>query len=287
MTANDIVGDARVARVRELKTELAAAKARVQEVESERDALKAHFDLALVALRDFEQLGPKGRLRIIDGWNAILRYRNVSKLTSEDISKLKDAYLADLGIEQSSRVSCGLHSLSLTSPAGTESGGRQASEASCGTSTLISPAEAGSGGRRTSETSCGSSGLVSPAEGVSGDSSVGEASSGASFCGRNERERMESAGEGVVSYHLSATTDQRPTFIWIVFDGSEENSYRHGSYRVTYTGGTGPHRADRLILDYVHAAKLLGLGTSRITVETADKTLAKKLESFGAVVASN
>ena len=264
MTANDIVGDARVARVRELKTELAAAKARVQEVESERDALKAHFDLALVALRDFEQLGPKGRLRIIDGWNAILRYRNVSKLTSEDISKLKDAYLADLGIEQSSRVSCGLHSLSLTSPAGTESGGR-----------------------RTSETSCGSSGLVSPAEGVSGDSSVGEASSGASFCGRNERERMESAGEGVVSYHLSATTDQRPTFIWIVFDGSEENSYRHGSYRVTYTGGTGPHRADRLILDYVHAAKLLGLGTSRITVETADKTLAKKLESFGAVVASN
>ena len=196
MTANDIVGDARVARVRELKTELAAAKARVQEVESERDALKAHFDLALVALRDFEQLGPKGRLRIIDGWNAILRYRNVSKLTSEDISKLKDAYLADLGIEQS-------------------------------------------------------------------------------------------AGEGVVSYHLSATTDQRPTFIWIVFDGSEENSYRHGSYRVTYTGGTGPHRADRLILDYVHAAKLLGLGTSRITVETADKTLAKKLESFGAVVASN
>ena len=240
MTANDIIGDARVARVRELRKELAAAKARVQEVEAERDALKAHFDLALVALRDFEQLGSEHHLRIIDGWNAILRYRNVSKLTSEDISKLKAAYLADLGIEQSGRVPCGLHSLSL-----------------------ISPAEAGSG-----------------------DLPVKEGMFGASACGRSERERMKSAEEGGVNCRLSATNDQRPAFIWIVFDGSEENSYRRGSYRVTYTGGTGPHRADRLILDYVHAAKLLGLDTFRITVETADKALAKKLESFGAVVAS-
>ena len=53
---------------------------------------------------------------------------------------------------------------------------------------------------------------------------------------------------------------------------------------MTYTGGTGPHRADRLILDYVHAVKLLGLSTARITVETADKALAKKLEAFGARV---
>ena len=285
MTANDIIGDARVARVRELKRELAAAKARVQEVESERDALKAHFDLALVALRDFEQLGPEGHLRIIDGWNAILRYRNVSKLTSEDISKLKAAYLADLGIEQPGRVFCGLHSLSLTSPAEAGNGG-QTNEAGCGPFALISPAEAGNGGQ-ASEAGCGPSALISSAKGASEDSSVGEGVSGVSICGRSERERMESAGERGGNRHLSATTDQQPAFIWIVFDGSEENSYRHGSYRVTYTGGTGPHRADRLILDYVHAAKLLGLGTSRITVETADKTLAKKLESFGAVVASN
>ena len=98
MTANDIVGDARVARVRELKTALAEAKAQLQQAESERDVLAAHFHLALAALRDFEQLGQEGRLRIIDGWNAILRDRNVSKLTSEDISKLKADYLANLGI---------------------------------------------------------------------------------------------------------------------------------------------------------------------------------------------
>lgn len=194
MTANDIVGDARVARVRELKTALAEAKAQLQQAESERDVLAAHFHLALAALRDFEQLGQEGRLRIIDGWNAILRDRNVSKLTSEDISKLKADYLANLGIVKSPPADvCGLHSLSSASSA-------------------------------------------------------------------------------------------QPLTCWIVFDGSEENSCRSGPYRVTYTGGTGPHRADRLILDYVHAAKLLGLDVSRITVETADKALAKKIAAFGALV---
>ena len=76
----------------------------------------------------------------------------------------------------------------------------------------------------------------------------------------------------------------QPVTCWLIFDGPEENSYRSGAYRVTYTGGTGPHRADRLILDYVHAAKLLGLDTSRITVETADRALAKKAAAFGAEV---
>lgn len=227
MTANDIVGDARVARVRELKAELAAAKARLLEVESEYDALKSHFDLALVALRDFEQLGPEDRLRIIDGWNAILRYRNVAKLTSDDISKLKAAYLADLGIEQPVKGPCGLQAVSSTPPA----------------------------------------------EGV-------------------VRASLPEGGPAI-NVPLSTLCPQRstrnaqPATTWIVFDGAEANSYRSGSCRVTYTGGTGPHRADLLILDYVHAVKLLGLDTSCITVETADKALAKKLESFGAVVVSN
>ena len=203
MTANDIIGDARVARVRELKTALAAAKAQLAQVEAERDALLAHTHLAAMALRDFEQLAPGVELRIIDGWNAILRGRNVSKLTSEDISKLKAEYLASLGIAQLVKFSSGLHSPSPTSSVGDES-------------------------------------------------------------------------------DRPAADSNLPVTRWLVFDGSEENSYRSGSYRVTYTGGTGPHRADRLILDYVHAAKLLGLDTSRIAVETADKSLAKKAAALGA-----
>ena len=184
MTANSVIEEARVARVRELKTALAEAKERLVRVEEERDSILAHFDLALVALHDFEQLEEGARLQIIDGWNAILRHRNVSKLTSEDISKLKADYLANLGI------------VPRPSP--------------------LTP-------------------------------------------------------------HPSPLT-------WIVFDGSEANSYRSGAYRVTYTGGTGPHRADRLILDYAHAARILGLDTSRIMVDTADKALAKKLASLGVLV---
>jgi len=188
VTANTIIEDARVARVRELKTALAEAKERLVRVEEERDSLLAHLDLALVALHDFEQLGEGVQLHIIDGWNAILRHRNVSKLTSEDISKLKADYLASLGT--------------------------------------------------------------------------------------------------VPPYSQSSTLNSQPPLsIWIVFDGSEENSYRSGAYRVTYTGGIGPHRADRLILDYVHAARVLGLDTSRITVDTADKDFSKKLNALGAQIA--
>ena len=39
-----------------------------------------------------------------------------------------------------------------------------------------------------------------------------------------------------------------------------------------------------MILDYVHAAKILGIDIARITVETADKALAKRLKSYGAAV---
>ena len=156
------------------------AKARLVQAEADRASLVAHFALALAALRDFEQIGDGGTLRIIDGWNAILRLRNVAKLTSEEISALKAEYLSALGI--------------------------------------------------------------------------------------------------------AAASPAIPLTTWIVFDGPEENSYRSGPYRVTYTGGTGLHRADHMILDYVHAAKILGVDPARITVETADKALAKRLRAYGASV---
>ena len=219
MTANTVIEDARVAHVRELKTALAAAKERLVRVEDERDSLLAHFDLALVALHDFEQLGEKAQLHIIDGWNAILRHRNVAKLTSEEISQLKADYLASLGI---------------VPPRSQHTG-----------TTGVSPvADSGGNGQ---DARCPS--------------------------------MYSNPQSAILSPHPSS-------LIWIVFDGSEENSYRSGAYRVTYTGGTGPHRADRLILDYVHAARILGFDTSRIMVDTADKALAKKLTTFGAQVTS-
>ena len=184
MKSNDIFADARVMQVRELKAALAETKARLAKAESERDLLAAHFSLGMAALHDFESLAAESELRIIDGWNAILRMKNVSKLSSENISDLKKSYLTGLGIS-------------------------------------------------------------------------------------------EPAPEGA---------DLPPVSSWIVFDGKDANSYRAGVYRVTYTGGTGAHRADRMIIDYVNVAKVLGLDVSRIVVETADKDLSKRLTALGAKV---
>jgi hypothetical protein len=184
MKSNDIFADARVMQVRELKAALAETKARLAKAESERDLLAAHFPLGMAALHDFESLAAESELRIIDGWNAILRMKNVSKLSSEKVSELKKEYLAKLGI-------------------------------------------------------------------------------------------LQPAAE---------STDLPQVSTWIIFDGKDANSYRAGAYRVTYTGGTGAHRADRMIIDYVNAAKVLGLDVSRIAVETADKDLSKRLAALGAKV---
>lgn len=184
MKSNEIVADARVMQVRELKKSLAETRERLLRTESDLNLLRAHFSLGMVALHDFEGLAGDAEFRIVDGWNAILKRRNVSKLSAEEISGLKKEYLANLGI----------------------------------------PAQ---------ESGC---------------------------------------------------AEPPPVGTWIVFDGKVANSYRAGACRVTYTGGTGAHRADRMIVDFVNAAKVLGLDVARISVETADKDLIKRLSAAGVKV---
>lgn len=67
--------------------------------------------------------------------------------------------------------------------------------------------------------------------------------------------------------------------IWIVFDGHDERVTNEGLLRVSYTGGTGAHRADRMIVDYVRMAAYLGLA-SRVEVKTNDKDFLKQLRLF-------
>ena len=61
---------------------------------------------------------------------------------------------------------------------------------------------------------------------------------------------------------------------WIVFDGRDENVRADGDIRVSYTGGTGAHRADRLICDYLRMAVYLGLG-HKVEVRTDDRDFLK------------
>lgn len=66
-------------------------------------------------------------------------------------------------------------------------------------------------------------------------------------------------------------------FVWIVFDGPRENARQEGRLRLSYTGGTGPHRADRFISDFVRMARFRG-DLSRIEVLTYDKDFKKTIE---------
>ena len=59
--------------------------------------------------------------------------------------------------------------------------------------------------------------------------------------------------------------------VWIVLDGHDENVRALGDkVRISYTGGTGEHRADKFICDFVRMAKYLGLA-DKVTVRTSDK----------------
>ena len=163
MDAQDLILGARVARVRELRTALAQAKAENAALRDENAALKAHLDLALLAAEDLRGLPPGGRLEIWDGWNLVLGSPRAAKDRPE----------------------------------------------------LFAQAKA-----------------------------------------------------------LLARPDAAALRIWIVFDGADERVAQDGRLRVSYTGGTGPHRADRLIVAFVRMAAYLGLA-GRLSVRTNDKDFAR------------
>ena len=157
MGAQDLILGARVAHLRELKSEVARLKSECAALRDENAALNAHMELAALAARDLAALPPGGRLVIVDGWKLILGAKKEAKDPAELVERAK---------------------------------------------------------RRVAE---------NPADRV-----------------------------------------------WIVFDGPKENSRVDGGVRISYTGGKGPHRADRLICDYLRMARLSG-DVSRLEVVTNDK----------------
>ena len=58
--------------------------------------------------------------------------------------------------------------------------------------------------------------------------------------------------------------------VWIVYDGPRFSATVDGRIRVSYTGGTGEHRADRFICDFLRMARLRG-DVAKIEVRTHDK----------------
>ena len=58
--------------------------------------------------------------------------------------------------------------------------------------------------------------------------------------------------------------------VWIVYDGPRFAASSEGRVRISYTGGTGEHRADKFICDFLRMARLRGLA-AKIEVRTDDK----------------
>lgn len=159
MSAQDIIFDSHLTRVRELKTALEKAHKLNAELQSENAALKAHFDLALLAAQDLSE----GELEIWDGWNLILGSPKMARDRADLVAQAKKT------------------------------------------------------GRR----------------------------------------------------------------IWIVLDGHDENVETDGLVRLSYTGGAGEHRADRLITAFVRMAAYRGLA-DRIRVRTNDKDFLREILRLGA-----
>jgi len=159
---------ARVAHVRELKSEIERLRGENTRLRGECESLRAHFDLALLAAEDLHSLPGGGRLEIWDGWNLVLGAK-------------KEARDRDDLVAQARR-----------------------------------------------------------------------------------------------------RADSDPAlFVWVVFDGPHMSSRVEGRVRVSYTGGEGSQRADRLVVDYVRMAVWLGLG-DRVSVRTNDKEF---LRQVGRVIA--
>ena len=71
--------------------------------------------------------------------------------------------------------------------------------------------------------------------------------------------------------------------IWIVFDGADERVSHEDRLRISYTGGTGEHRADRLIVSFVRMAAYLGLA-ARLSVWTHDRDFARDVRRYSVAV---
>ena len=68
---------------------------------------------------------------------------------------------------------------------------------------------------------------------------------------------------------------------WIVMDGADAKALEGDRLRLSYTGGTGLHRADRMVADFLRALKLSG-SSMRVAVVTGDRDFMDEAVRLGA-----
>lgn len=76
--------------------------------------------------------------------------------------------------------------------------------------------------------------------------------------------------EELVAWAKARLAERPQDLVWIVLDGPKPGVSFDGRVRVSYTGGTGQHRADRFVCDFVRMAAFRA-SVSKIEVVTNDK----------------
>ena len=95
--------------------------------------------------------------------------------------------------------------------------------------------------------------------------------------------KKEARDCGDLASQAKRMVDETPgLFVWIVFDGPRMASHVEGRVRISYTGGEGSQRADRLVVDYFRMAVWLGFG-DRVSVRTNDKDFLRQVNRLRAV----
>lgn len=86
MSAQDVIQEARTEHIRELKWRIDKLTAENAALRDERDSLKAHFDLALVAA---QELRAGETVELWDGWNLILGAQKEARDRADLIAQAK------------------------------------------------------------------------------------------------------------------------------------------------------------------------------------------------------
>lgn len=89
--------------------------------------------------------------------------------------------------------------------------------------------------------------------------------------------RTASSREDLVAQAEERLKERPQDRIWIVLDGPRFSTKDIGRVRVTYTGGTGEHRADRFVCDFLKMAAFRNT-LEKIEVETRDKDFLKEVK---------
>lgn len=85
-------------------------------------------------------------------------------------------------------------------------------------------------------------------------------------------DRRERDSKSLIAATQEFLSSSPQDFVWIIFDGPHDNSRLDARLRISYTGGSGSQRADRLIVDFIRMARLSGI-SAPISLITRDKDL--------------